>query len=341
VGSAGRSAPGPAGRSAVGPSAPADSAPADSAPADSAPADSALADSALAWYAEAARDLPWRRPDVGPWAVLVSEVMLQQTPVSRVLPVYSAWLRRWPTPRALAANLPGEAVRAWGRLGYPRRALRLHAAAAVIDREHAGHVPDDLDALRALPGVGAYTAAAVASFAFRRRQPVLDTNVARLLTRLFADGTRASDGLLRQRLDRMLPTEPAVAAAASVAFMELGALVCTARSPACGRCPLCSQCRLHGSRGFGSEGSSRPPNRASRPSGQPGLGAAPRRPPYRGSVREARGLVLAALRSSPGPVAAGTLSLACPDATRRASALAGLLADGLLQALPDGTYALP
>jgi len=321
VGSAGRSAPGPAGRSAVGPSAP--------------------ADSALAWYAEAARDLPWRRPDVGPWAVLVSEVMLQQTPVSRVLPVYSAWLRRWPTPRALAANLPGEAVRAWGRLGYPRRALRLHAAAAVIDREHTGHVPDDLDALRALPGVGAYTAAAVASFAFRRRQPVLDTNVARLLTRLFADGTRASDGLLRQRLDRMLPTEPAVAAAASVAFMELGALVCTARSPACGRCPLCSQCRLHGSRGFGSEGSSRPPNRASRPSGQPGLGAAPRRPPYRGSVREARGLVLAALRSSPGPVAAGTLSLACPDATRRASALAGLLADGLLQALPDGTYALP
>ncbi len=138
----------------------------------------------LDWYAAHQRDLPWRRPEATPWAVLVSEIMLQQTPVARVLPVYAAWLARWPTPASLAASPAGDAVRAWGRLGYPRRAIRLHATAQALVERHGGEVPASADALRALPGIGSYTAAAVASFAFGQRHAVLDTNVRRVLARL-------------------------------------------------------------------------------------------------------------------------------------------------------------
>jgi A/G-specific adenine glycosylase len=137
------------------------------------------------WYAWNARELPWRDPDASPWAVVVSEFMLQQTPVARVEPVWREWMRRWPTPADLAAVPAGEAVRAWGRLGYPRRALRLHAAAAAMVDRHGGQVPRDVDALRALPGVGAYTAAAIAAFAFGQRVEVLDTNVRRVYARVY------------------------------------------------------------------------------------------------------------------------------------------------------------
>src|SRR5262249_56634399 len=129
----------------------------------------------LSWHSSHARDLPWRRPDAGPWAVLVSEIMLQQTPVSRVLTAYEAWLARWPAPSALAAASPADAVRQWDRLGYPRPPIRLHAAARVISEQHGGVVPDSMDALLALPGVGPYTAAAVASFAVGQRHAVRGT----------------------------------------------------------------------------------------------------------------------------------------------------------------------
>ena len=142
-----------------------------------------LVEPVLDWYDSAARDLPWRGPGVSPWAVLVSEFMLQQTPVSRVLPVYAAWLERWPTPAALAADSPGAALRMWGKLGYPRRALRLHSCAATLVERHAGSMPSDVDSLLALPGVGAYTARAVAAFAFGQRVPVVDTNVRRVVAR--------------------------------------------------------------------------------------------------------------------------------------------------------------
>jgi len=138
----------------------------------------------LDWYSANARDLPWRAPTATPWSVLVSEVMLQQTPVSRVLPAHRAWLARWPSPAALAADPPAAAVRQWGRLGYPRRALRLHEAARIVTRQHDGQVPTSRDELLKLPGIGAYTAAAVAVFAFGRRHAVLDTNVRRVLARL-------------------------------------------------------------------------------------------------------------------------------------------------------------
>ena len=178
-----------------------------------------------------------------PPSVLVSELMLQQTPVARVLPVHAAWMERWPTPADLAAEPAGEAVRAWGRLGYPRRALRLHAAATAIVELHGGEVPVEHADLLALPGVGEYTAAAVAVFAHGRRHAVLDTNVRRVHARTL-DGvefpgpsiTRAE----RERASDLLPQDDATAATWSVAVMELGALVCTAARPAC-NCSLASR----------------------------------------------------------------------------------------------------
>src|SRR5215218_8508734 len=147
------------------------------------PAPPDLARSLNAWFADAARPLPWRAAEVSPWAVLVSEVMLQQTQVARVVPRWEAWMERWPTPAALAAEPPSEAVRAWDRLGYPRRALWLHRAAVEIVERHGGEVPADLDALLALQGVGPYTARAVAAFAFGLRYPVVDTNTRRVIAR--------------------------------------------------------------------------------------------------------------------------------------------------------------
>ena len=192
---------------------------------------SALHQPVLSWYADHARDLPWRRPEASAWSVLVSELMLQQTPVARVLPVHEQWLQRWPTPAALAAEPSGAAVRAWGRLGYPRRALRLHATATAIVERHGGEVPADYDELLTLPGIGDYTAAAVASFAFGHRHVVLDTNVRRVFARVLggvefppASVTRAERDLAAS----VLPEDDADAATWSVAVMELGALVCTA-----------------------------------------------------------------------------------------------------------------
>src|SRR6516164_2083936 len=172
------------------------------------------AEPVLAWYARNARDLPWRAPGVTPWAVLVSEIMLQQTPVARVLPAYLSWMARWPTPAALAASPAGEAIRQWGRLGYPRRALRLHETATILVARHGGAVPADLDALRALPGIGGYTAAAVASFAFGQRHAVLDTNVRRVLARLVGGqpgvgaASSASSASERRLAESLLPAEP-------------------------------------------------------------------------------------------------------------------------------------
>ena len=208
--------------------------------------DSALTAPILRWYQRSARTLPWRMPDAGPWAVLVSEIMLQQTPVSRVLPSYERWLLRWPTPSALATEPVGAAIAEWGRLGYPRRALRLHAAATVIDRDHDGEVPASYEQLRALPGVGEYTAAAVLAFAHRRRAVVLDTNVRRVLARLLGGHRDAPPTLTRAErvtAQSVLPEDGESAARWSVAVMELGALVCTARNPVCGDCPVRDLCR--------------------------------------------------------------------------------------------------
>jgi A/G-specific adenine glycosylase len=286
---------------------------------------SPYADAVLDWYAANARDLPWRAPGVSPWAVLVSEIMLQQTPVSRVLPAYQAWLARWPVPAALAADPAGEAVRQWGRLGYPRRALRLHETATIVTRQYAGELPATRDELLALPGIGAYTAAAVAVFAFGRKHAVLDTNVRRVLTRVESgrEFPGQAPSVAEYRLaESLLPADDLVAARWSVAIMELGALTCTAAAPRCGDCPVAGRCAwLSAGR----------PAAAVRPVGQS----------YEGTDRQCRGRLLAVLRDSREPVPQQRLDAVWPDGVQRARALDGLVADGLVDPLPDGRYALP
>src|SRR3954469_20960964 len=182
------------------------------------------------WYATAARDLPWRRPGTDAWAVLVSEVMLQQTPVVRVEPVWQDWLARGAPPpaparAALAAASPADVIRAWDKLGYPRRALRLREAAAAITERHGGVVPSDVAALEALPGIGTYTARAVACFGHGRPQPVVDTNVRRVVTRLVHGRAEAGTARASDLTDvaALAPADPARAVRFSVAAMELGA----------------------------------------------------------------------------------------------------------------------
>ena len=276
------------------------------------------------WYREHARDLPWRAADASPWGVFVSEVMLQQTPVARVLPVWREWLRRWPEAPALAAEPVGEAIRAWGRLGYPRRAMRLHAAAVVLSAEFDGIVPGDEQVLRSLPGVGDYTAAAVAAFAFGRSSVVLDTNVRRVLGRVL-DGVAEPRPTVSvaegARARALLPAGGVAAARWSVGVMELGALVCTARAPACGECPLSWEC------GWLAHG--RPELERSRPAQV-----------WTGSDRHARGRLMAALRDAADPLDTDELARAWPEPLQRERALAGLVADGLAVGSIEG-YRLP
>ncbi|GGL39533.1 A/G-specific adenine glycosylase [Phycicoccus endophyticus] len=290
----------------------------------------------LGWYAEHARPLPWRDPATPAWGVYVSEVMAQQTPVARVEPVWREWMARWPTPEALAEASPGDVVRAWGRLGYPRRALRLREAAMVILERHGGEVPADEDALRALPGVGAYTAAAVAAFAFGRRTVVVDTNVRRVLARAVEGRALAAPSLTaaEQRLAATLvPTAAADAAVWNVAVMELGALVCRARVPRCADCPLAQVCAW---RAAGSPAEAGPPRR-----GQA----------WAGTDRQMRGALVQVLRERSSPVPRGALEEAVAQRLRRHGTghleqvdrcLASLVEDGLVEPVPDGTaFALP
>src|SRR5690625_185819 len=252
--------------------------------------------------------------------------MLQQTPVSRVLPVWEAWMQRWPAPTDLAAAAQADAIRAWGRLGYPRRALRLHEAATVMVECHDGAVPDDVVVLRALPGIGDYTAAAVAVFAYGQRHAVLDTNVRRVLARAVHGRERAPASTTkreRELAESLLPTDSGTAAAWSVAVMELGALVCTARTPDCDACPISTTCSWQ---------------RAGRPADTT---PPPRSQPWHGTDRQARGRLLSAFRDAHRPLTADELVDRWHDPVQRERALTSLLADGLLERRADGTIGLP
>jgi A/G-specific adenine glycosylase len=280
----------------------------------------------IAWFDKHARDLPWRRPEAGAWGVMVSEFMLQQTPVSRVLPVYEQWLARWPRPADLAQEAPGEAVRAWGRLGYPRRALRLHGAAQAITERHGGEVPTEHAQLLALPGIGEYTAAAVASFAYGQRHAVLDTNVRRVFARA-ATGIQyppnATTAAERKLARLLLPEEERTAARWAAASMELGALVCTAKNEDCARCPIADRC-------------------AWRLAGKPAHeGPARRGQTYAGTDRQVRGRLLAVLRESVTPVPQSALDAVWHEPVQRGRALDGLVSDGLVEPLENGHYRLP
>jgi A/G-specific adenine glycosylase len=276
------------------------------------------------WYGRERRDLPWRAAGVSAWQILVSEFMLQQTPVTRVAPIWVDWVRRWSTPSATAAAGAADVLRAWGKLGYPRRAKRLHECAVVIANEHADMVPDDVDTLLGLPGVGAYTARAVACFAYGKRVPVVDTNVRRVVARAvhgLADAGNPSATRDHADVETLLPDDE-TAPVFSAALMELGAMVCTARSPKCGVCPL-AFC-------------------AWRTAGYPS-GDAPARAVQRfaGTDRQVRGKLLDVLRANPTPVQRALLDVVwLTDTAQRDRALDSLLVDGLVEQTSDGRFAL-
>lgn len=266
----------------------------------------------VSWYLKHGRDLPWRRRGTTAYAILVSEVMLQQTPVARVEGPWADWLKRWPTPTALAATTPADVIRAWGRLGYPRRALRLREAALMIVERHAGAVPATYDELRALPGIGDYTAAAVAVFAHRQRHAVLDTNVRRVLARVLSGialPTACVTVAERRRATELLPADAELAATWSVGVMELGALICTTTSPNCLHCPLSDGC-------------------AWLTADRPAPSAPPRTQVYLGTDRQCRGVLLACLREN-DVVTRHELLARWDEPTQATRALASLLADGL------------
>lgn len=237
------------------------------------------------WFNDSARPLPWRDAGTTPWAILVSEVMSQQTQVSRVEPKWRAFINRWPTPKEFAAASDAEAIRAWERLGYPRRAIQLRACAVAICERHDGTVPSDLDDLMALPGIGPYTAGAVRAFAFGLPAPVIDTNIRRVLTRVFlGEALPPSPNARRDAELWRTVTEDATdfeQVALAKAAMELGALVCTSRSPVCEACPLSASC-LWVSRG--------------KPAADPTVRRV-KQASYSGSLRQMRGRILAELRS--------------------------------------------
>ncbi|WP_144794824.1 A/G-specific adenine glycosylase [Kocuria palustris] len=306
-----------------------------------------IRDRIASWYAEAGRDLPWRAPDRSAWGVLVSEIMLQQTPVVRVLPRWLDWLRRWPSPADLAEADTADVLRAWDRLGYPRRALRLQAAAQAIVAEHDGQVPRDHAALLKLPGIGSYTAAAVSAFAFADRQTVIDTNIRRVHARLFSGRalpSRALTAAETRLADSLLPEDRAQSVTWNQSVMELGALVCTARAPSCGACPVSEACAWVAA-------------------GRPEPDEAPRGQSWKGTDRQVRGAVMAVLRAARHPVPESWLTRdqevalprgSSPDLARpleallrlespheqRRRAVDGLVADGLADRSPEG-IALP
>ncbi|WP_336629031.1 MULTISPECIES: A/G-specific adenine glycosylase [unclassified Microbacterium] len=293
------------------------------------PAAASVASALIPWFRAHARDLPWRRADYleryGAWGVLVSEFMLQQTPVTRVIPHLEAWLARWPDPSSLASATGAEVLQQWANLGYPRRALWLHGAAIAIRDQHGGFTPREVTELLALPGIGDYTARAVAAFAFGDRHPVVDTNTRRVIARA-VHGRAQPDAPARRDLDDMLallPSERDGAAVVNAATMELGATVCTARSPGCERCPLAALCAWRAA-GY-------PPSEDRRR----------KQARYEGSDRQARGGVLRALRHADDHrLPAEAVLSDWPDPAQRDRAIDSLIADGLLEAA-DGMLLLP
>lgn len=275
----------------------------------------------IEWFDTHGRDLPWRRDGFTPWGALVSEFMLQQTPVARVLPRLGEWLERWPTPAALAESSPADAVRAWQNLGYPRRALWLHSCAVTIVAKHNGEVPSDVDALLRLPGVGPYTARAIAVFAFRAHEPVVDTNIRRVIARaVHGESDQGPPATTRDLADMaaLLPT-PDESPEFNAGMMELGALVCTSRNPSCDECPLRKSC-------------------AWRAAGYPPSDSPRRRPQskYEGSDRQARGAVLKVLRERSDSVSRTSLTSVWADRAQLDRAILTLLDDGLVVAHGDG-----
>lgn len=285
----------------------------------------------IEWFETTKRDLPWREPDCPPWGIMVSEVMLQQTPVQRVLPKFAYWMERWPTPADLAGDSVAEAVRAWDRLGYPRRAKRLHEAATIITQSHRGQVPENLDDLLALPGVGDYTARAIRCFAFGIPEPIVDTNIRRVVARSVLGVGNAGPAKTtedRNRVEALLApiSDEAAACSAAAGLMELGAVLCAPANPRCDLCPLASSCAWKKA-GFPDYEGPLKPTQAQ----------------YEGSDRQVRGIILRELRGSDIPVPEEFLLSLWPDHKQGSKALLSLEADGLIRRSAENSsdYELP
>lgn len=310
----------------------------------------------FAWWNRNARDLPWRFGRTTPWGVLISEVMSQQTQMSRVVPYWLAWMEVWPDAASLAGASTAEVITAWGRLGYPRRALRLQECARVVAQQYDNELPRTYDELLALPGIGDYTASAVMSFAFGGRIAVIDTNIRRVLSRVFLGVESHGGSATRQERElaaRVLPKDAKASVTWNQSVMELGAVVCTAKNPLCEQCPLADSCTFLAA-------------------GRPGLGEQRTRPRQRfqGTNRQVRGMILNALRGlgaggsadeAAGKRAKGITKKAPADAGHAAATslprdqvealwgdhvqldlcIASLDEDGLIEILPDGSLRLP
>jgi A/G-specific adenine glycosylase len=272
------------------------------------------------WFAKNKRELPWR--STSPWGVMVSEFMLQQTPVARVLPKWNEWMARWPTPVELAKATPAEVITAWGRLGYPRRALRLHESAKIIARDFNNEVPESEEVLRSLPGIGDYTAAAISAFAFGANTLVMDVNIRRVLVRAL-DGKEypTSSPTVRERESRLaiLPSRNADNWAA--ATMELGALICTSKNPSCNNCPIISQCKW-------------------RKNGYPQSELVRKSQDWHGTDRKCRGTIVQALRENESLTLSAIKKL-WPEESQVEKALETLLADHLIEEHSRSRFRLP
>lgn len=274
----------------------------------------------VGWFKKNQRDLPWRTSNA--WGVLVSEIMLQQTPVARVLPIYNEWMKRWPSPKDLAAATTSEIITAWGRLGYPRRALRLHQCAKVISEQYNNRLPETEQELRALPGIGEYTAAAIVAFAFKERSLVLDVNIRRLFAR-FVDGVEVPKPSVtkeeRKKRAELIPTRnPHMWAAAT---MELGALICTAQNPKCQICPIADRCKWR-SLDF------------------PKSDQKKRTQAWHGTDRQCRGVIVQALRENKTLSIKDLKKLWHLDSQVEKS-LSSLIKDGLITSPKKNYYSLP
>ena len=286
-----------------------------------------------AWWKTAARNLPWRGTGVSAWGVLVSEVMSQQTPMSRVVPYWTDWMHRWPTPSSCASASKAQILTAWGNLGYPSRALRLRACAQAIVERFGGSVPQDYRELVSLPGVGQYTASAVLSFAFGKRVAVVDTNIRRVVSRAF-DGAESIGGVTTQadlaRAVELLPRENTASVVWNQTLMEIGATVCTSSHPRCGACPLAGICQW-------------------KRTDYPGMGVARTRSvqKWKGTNRQVRGIVLKALRRQVKDgvarpyLAPNDLEALWPDSDQLHACVVALDDDGLVAIGRDGGVTFP
>lgn len=274
--------------------------------------DGSFVEPLLSWWRREQRELPWR--DVrDPWAILVSETMAQQTQVDRVIPKWRAFMRRFPSPGEVASSPVSEVIRAWDGLGYNRRAVLLHRCAVELVARHDGRVPDDLDELLGLPGIGPYTARAIQAFAFEQDVAVVDTNVGRVLARV--DGAPLRPREVQDLADSLVPTNSGWTW--NQALLDFGAIVCTKRSPSCSACPVSPRCAWGGvgpDPAIGSAAVSAPQSR------------------FEGSDRQGRGRLVRALRQRPVPIDRVAAELGWPDDLDRADrALERLVSDGLVE----------